>query len=327
MDQNKQAIEEGKDFQVSRLALKVDAGSSEPMFDPAVQVLEYHVPPGRPHPGVSEDREYREEFIRDKYEKRVFSEALAPKDRLTDTVAMRACARRRESIFGTMGGTHVKPPTLARLASGSGMVEYVGMLKIRVLSASGFGSIEALCEARLGLQRLKTSPGKSRGTSRSKNLVWDQVLMLCWDGQDVLELAVLNARGRGASLGTCRINLNGLPPRSQTTLLTNLHEKPPEGVTLPWVACNAAKPNRRSLRISLVSKVTSLVSAHPARGGESVSFARNDSARETPQQPPRARAATRVRSMCRSLCGCVGPAVPLGSTKLRVEIFYEPIEH
>ena len=86
---------------------------------------------------------------------------------------MRACARRRESLF--LAGNKdfapkPTPPALNRSVS-SGMVEYVGVLKIRVIHASGLGSMEAICAAQVGTQKLKTSASKkSHGTAR-----WDQV--------------------------------------------------------------------------------------------------------------------------------------------------------
>ena len=297
------------------------------------ETLEFHVPPTRPHPsGTEEDREYRESYIREKYELRKFAEAAAPKDRPDDDAPMRACARRRESLLG-MGFTDLGGSGKVTLAKhASGMIEYVGMLKIRVLQATGVGASEAMCEARVGQQKLKTSASKRRG--KAAPVVWGQVLLLCWDGADDLELSVISKSGK-AVYGACRVRIEGLPKKDPTTLVAEvLDAMPPDGEAVNWSTIEL-KPMRRGTFMGSIARMSrmSIAKAPPAgdlrsKEGDKVSLTKEDEARlqsvmggssaPPPQPPP-------PRSGCMGCCGS-GDADGRPAS-LKLEIVYEPIEH
>ncbi|KAL1499413.1 hypothetical protein AB1Y20_011618 [Prymnesium parvum] len=257
-------------------------------------LYEFHVPPSRPHPSAGEPREYREAYIRDKYEARAFTAAAAPRGAGGEPLRSPARAREEEGE----GEAGAAPPPLA--SSASGMVEYVGLLHIRPLHASPREGGGARLEAAVGAQRLKGG-------------AWDEPLRLCWDGRDALELSVLPPRG--GALCSCRLRLDGLPARTPTALLVEMAEGAPRGEPAEWAHCAA---ERRSVRTTLRKSLTSLLAAKTA--GERARLARSDGAGGAP--PPRGGGRG-----WRRLCCCVAPPRRREKTRLKLELCFEPIDH
>ena len=133
------------------------------------------------------------------------------------------------------------------------MVEYVGILKMRALNADGMRGAAArqeyVCAAKLGAQSLKT--GAKLKAAEPKGAadggpVWDEVLLLCWDGRDALHLAVNHAKS-GRSVGACCVTLDDLPALTPKIIEVPLQlEGEVEGVTWQSVCPCSASPSTRS---------------------------------------------------------------------------------
>ena len=134
--------------------------------DKANEQLEFHVPKDCAAPGEGRGaRSTARSTSRRSIEAKLFSAHNAPRDRTTDAAPMRAAARRRNSAF--------RAPSVApelKKKPQSGMVEYVGILKMRALNADGMRAArqEYVCAAKLGAQSLKTGAAQGRAQGRGR---------------------------------------------------------------------------------------------------------------------------------------------------------------
>lgn len=158
------------------LSCKLDNWSSDQVYmveqtggDFTNKFFEYFVPEEWPMPAVDEDRSYREAYLKQKYVERSFHKANNP-DRA-----------RKESVPREGSG-----PMCKGKKDEVGMVEYAGVLNIHLIEAT---NLKGKCYVtfNVGAQSIKSKPAVGNGPLR---LSWKELLMLCWNGIDVLEMRV-----------------------------------------------------------------------------------------------------------------------------------------
>ena len=214
-------------------------------------------------------------------------------------------------------------------SSGVGMVEYCGVLSLRVVRATGLaGGQASFCAVSLGAQRLRTSLAAMRretiaaavpvATPRrcavpaagSHAAVWNEVVMLCWNGADALRLQLRSATAGGflpdGHLGSCAVMLDGLPPQEATALEIDLGEEvsPGDVGALGWRRCLAPEERARAS-----STDAGRATAPPAAEGGGGLLARLEGA---------------LMRCVASATQCAGQR-PQG--QLVVEVTFEPIPH
>ena len=165
--------------------------------------FEFHVPAEWPKPHAAEGREYRERYVREKYERRGFLRRR----------------RRPAALRAAPGGA---------LAAGAGGVEFVGFVACKLSAARDLLDVgkTALSPAtkltavlRLGDQTVR-SVANFRGERGASPICWDaaQDLMLCWDGAAALHVDVFldleHVGGADVPLGHLR---GGGPPPAMST--------------------------------------------------------------------------------------------------------------
>ena len=247
------------------------------------QAFEYHVPHDWAHPDPDEDRQYRTKYITAKYADRKFCAESAPRDRSEDPHPMRSTPRRRNSRFrlsaaereeiadgwsggsggGGSGSTPVERHSPTRgAAPRQGMVEYAGLLKVRLIRATSLALDEACyCRVRLGSQSLRTRTG-TKAVDGAARLVWNEVVLMCWDGADTLNLEVWASRdswGGDAHLASCAaVSLDGIATHTPTHLAVDLRGGQADATAEPqaWRACLAADRVRRDSHPSQLAAQT-----------------------------------------------------------------------
>ena len=165
--------------------------------------FEFHVPAEWPKPHAAEGRDYRERYVREKYERRGFLRRR----------------RRPAALRAAPGGA---------LAAGAGGVEFVGFVACKLSAARDLLDVgkTALSPAtkltavlRLGDQTVR-SVANFRGERGASPICWDaaQDLMLCWDGAAALHVDVFldleHVGGADVPLGHLR---GGGPPPAMST--------------------------------------------------------------------------------------------------------------
>ena len=282
------------------------------------QAFEYHVPHDWAHPDPDEERQYRTRYITAKYADRKFCAESAPRDRSEDPHPIRATPRRRNSRFrlsavdGAAAAAAAASIAAAGLNSGSGgsvgrrqgMVEYAGLLKVRLIRATSLALDEACyCRVRLGSQSLRTRTG-TKALDGAARLVWNEVVLLCWDGTDALNLEVWASRdawGGDAQLASCAaVSIDGIATHAPTHLAVDLRGGQADATAEPqaWRACLAADRARRD--------------SHPAQLAAQTPAASDGGA----AVPPWGRCTAALRR-------CLSPAAVSGWVEL--ELTFEPI--
>lgn len=193
--------------------IMADAGNDE-----ANSFWEYHVPEGTVKPHALDPREERDAYIRRKYDEKAFTPKLPlppatrrqPLDlREAGRVLHHAATERETSAgggflrlsMGHAGGKHPArspSPVPDVHASNAAHIEYIGYVNINLKRAANLleltvgqvesslsGLMRTYVKLTLGLQTV-SSKVVQMGTSP----VWDEELLLCWDGADELVVEV-----------------------------------------------------------------------------------------------------------------------------------------
>jgi stromal membrane-associated protein len=136
------------------------------------KALEFHVPGAYSKPAAQSSREERERFIKAKYVDKLFVEHGE------------GCVRKAVVMS--------PPPKTPKLSTTpQGMVDNLGVLFIRVIEGTELlamdsgGSTSAYCNLTLGNQSVKSTVVRN-----SLSPVWNEALMLCWDGTSPLDCQV-----------------------------------------------------------------------------------------------------------------------------------------
>jgi hypothetical protein len=190
--------------------------------------LEYHVPRAMSKPRPDSARDVRERFIRAKYEAMAFVKtdaALPPLDAEFD--ASPPLSHETETDAAGSGSESIHSPHASEAAtaqgrmrganSSAGMVEYAGMLSVRLHSARGLKKADllglsdpyAVIEAK---PATKQQVVRSRVVNECLDPVWNEVLNVMIERIDrqSLHIAVFDqdAVGQDDFLGECNVNLS-----------------------------------------------------------------------------------------------------------------------
>ena len=141
---------------------------------------EYHVPDEYPKPHHQEDRFFREEYIRKKYEEHAFMQKTRKPPKQSDSPRP-----------PPPPGIKAKKKQ-ASINAGIGMIEFLGYISITLVKGENLlrmgykGSDEntnPYCVLQLGNQKVQSKV--SHNTSSPE---WNETMMLCWDGVEELHI-------------------------------------------------------------------------------------------------------------------------------------------
>mmetsp|Transcript_22529 Transcript_22529/g.29243 ORF Transcript_22529/g.29243 Transcript_22529/m.29243 type:complete len:579 (+) Transcript_22529:578-2314(+) len=150
----------------------------------ANECWEFHVPSDWRKPLAEDDRDYRASYIEAKYDKKLFAQRSRKPAKVIESA-----------------------PSSQSKAEQVGMIKFVGLVNITLIQGESFIRTsnhrhkkhpEIYCTLRLGQQEVRSKKIKSY------NPVWNEQLMLCWDGESLLQLSVY---GDEACFGVASANL------------------------------------------------------------------------------------------------------------------------
>lgn len=169
-------------------------------------LLEYSVPPCYEKPHSHSSYELRERYIVAKYRDHVFFPASG----------------KTKVPPRTSSTKHVENEVKSVTASNAGSIEFVGIVKVKVISASlekiKVSSNPYIC-AGLGTQSFKTKQASDR-----YNPIFKEELIFSWNGKDMLCFEVMDSNSifREASLGYCSVDIASLELPSRVPLFLEL---------------------------------------------------------------------------------------------------------
>jgi len=189
---------------------------------------EFHVPTGVCKPRPDAERAVRERYISDKYVRRLFCPRMPN-------------APPQEPLGGAVAAP-LPPQSSPKSMRHAAMVEYVGYIAIRVICAKdllnmtigdkkeqGFSTQVCLT---LGTQEVITKPCKG-----GVNPVFNEDLMLCWDGKEELQVDVYTRDGEHVGAGWADLEFlrppldgenNGMPQHPENPQGPQSPENPAE---------------------------------------------------------------------------------------------------
>ncbi|CAM9879702.1 unnamed protein product, partial [Chrysoparadoxa australica] len=152
---------------------------------------EHHVPHEWPKPNEREQRAYRESYIRAKYAEKLFCyrirkppvmKVMPPEEKTQPNTPIRG------SEVGTKGTKDVR-----QSINSQGMIEYVGFVNIKLcrgVSLLPMGVIGQRQNNYMAILRIGQQEVRSKTIKSDTNPVWDEDIMLCWDGEAPLNISV-----------------------------------------------------------------------------------------------------------------------------------------
>lgn len=165
-------------------------------------------------PNADTGRAERERFIRAKYELKQFASEVAEGGRqlgIQRQVAVRVPTNSSTAPASSSTERSVNPPSAAH----RGMIEFVGVLMIRLVEASDLagmnisGKSDPYVTLTLGEQTVS-----SKHVTHNVNPQWNEMLMLSWDGASPLlvELFDRNTISADRGMGAFQVSLSQLAP-------------------------------------------------------------------------------------------------------------------
>ena len=145
---------------------------------------EFHVPDEYPKPHHQEDRFFREEYIRMKYEEQAFMQKTRKPPHQNETP--------RPPL-----PPDVKAKKKATIDTGIGMIEFIGYINITLVKGENLlrmgykGSDEntnPFAVLQLGNQKVQ-----SKVFHNSSSPEWNETMMLCWDGVEELHIDIFSS--------------------------------------------------------------------------------------------------------------------------------------
>ncbi|CAN0058540.1 unnamed protein product, partial [Discosporangium mesarthrocarpum] len=147
--------------------------------------LEYHVPEKWPKPSHLEPRDYRESYIK-AYQLFVFRVCKKPVIKPPPPVEEDEDTLEVGDVpFRCRAGSS---PTIS--PSGEGMVEYIGFINIDLSRARDLLPMKIKHNQYMAVLRIGKQEIRSRWAKSGTNPVWNERLMLCWDGSMPLTIDV-----------------------------------------------------------------------------------------------------------------------------------------
>ncbi len=150
----------------------------------ANEKFEFHVPDDFPKPHAQEDRYYREQYIRKKYEQAAFV-PLARKPPMQNPTPFPPPAPSLKDALKKDSNKNI------------GMVEFIGYVNVKLLRGEnllrmGFKGVDEQTNPYAVLQ-LGGQKVSSKVCSNTCNPLWDENVMLCWDGVEELHVDIFSS--------------------------------------------------------------------------------------------------------------------------------------
>ncbi|CAM9594469.1 unnamed protein product [Scytosiphon promiscuus] len=171
--------------------------------------LEYHVPHNWLKPSHLEPRDYREAYVKAKYQDRLFEFRAKKKPIIKPPPEVSQFSSSSMSLSNGGGGEAGGAALERRVSlSQQGMTEYIGFVNIVLvrgenLVSPGFGQqLHYMAVLRIGGQEVRSRPAKADGSPS-----WSEKLMLCWDGGMPL---VIEMYGGKEHIGQAKVPLRKL---------------------------------------------------------------------------------------------------------------------
>eukprot|EP00752_Nemacystus_decipiens_P009732 g8690.t2 len=252
--------------------------------------LEYHVPSAWPKPSHLEPREYRDSYIKAKYEDRLFEFRCQKKPVIKPPPAV-------DMSLGVLdrssGGALERRPSASQ-----GMMEYIGFVNIVLvrgedLVSAGFGQMQYMAVLRIGGQEVRSRSAKADGAPS-----WKEKLMLCWDGSMPLKIDIYGGKDH---IGQAHVPLRKLL----------LHEVEDDdeaedgdgAIPAPAAPASGLSPATRLLDRAMASPSSS------HNGDNSSNFAAYSVAHDAPPQPHVERIPSKTPSPLSSSSGSEPPTL------------------
>ncbi|CAM9942334.1 unnamed protein product [Ectocarpus sp. 8 AP-2014] len=169
--------------------------------------LEYHVPSTWLKPSHVEPRDYRDAYIKAKYQSRLFEFRGKKKPVIKPRPPVDHASAMVSGVDGDAGGDGAGE----RGGSGvsHGMTEYIGFVNINLVRGeslvhAGFGQqLQYMAVLRIGGQEVRSKWSKKSDGSPS----WSEKLMLCWDGNMPLNIDLYGGKDH---IGQAQVPLRSL---------------------------------------------------------------------------------------------------------------------